>query len=93
MSGPDTISPTAHYTGYVWARNGLSHPALVTAQGRAPFTALQPVMLAGRAFSGSSLEAYLPARHRGLAVITQGLTGAGATAFILEASTTDRGRR
>ena len=22
------ISPTAHYTGYVWARNGLSHPEL-----------------------------------------------------------------
>ncbi len=25
MSPSETISPTAHYTGYVWARNGLSH--------------------------------------------------------------------
>ena len=34
MSGSDAISPTAHYTGYVWARNGLSHPALETPEGR-----------------------------------------------------------
>ena len=34
---PATISPTAHYTGFVWARHGLSHPALVTAEGRALF--------------------------------------------------------
>ncbi len=76
MSGPDAISPTAHYTGYVWARNGLSHPALVTAQGRALFTALQPAMRASRALSGPSLEAYLLTRHRAIdaglqAAITQ----------------------
>ena len=28
-----SISPTAHYTGYVWARNGLSHPALASREG------------------------------------------------------------
>ena len=38
MSSSETISPTAHYTGYVWARNGLSHPSLETAQGRLLFT-------------------------------------------------------
>ena len=32
----DRIGPTAHYTGYVWARNGLSHPALATTEGRDP---------------------------------------------------------
>ena len=30
MSASESISPTAHYTGYVWARNGLSHPELET---------------------------------------------------------------
>ena len=25
-----SVSPTAHYTGHIWARNGLSHPALDT---------------------------------------------------------------
>ncbi len=34
MSSSDAISPTAHYTGYVWARNGLSHPELETLEGR-----------------------------------------------------------
>ena len=34
MTGGESISPTAHYTGYVWARNGLSHPELETLEGR-----------------------------------------------------------
>jgi len=33
----DRIGPTAHYTGYVWARNGLSHPELNTTEGRILF--------------------------------------------------------
>ncbi len=33
----DAISPTAHYTGQVWARNGLSHPRLGTREGRVLF--------------------------------------------------------
>ena len=53
MSGSDTISPTAHYTGYVWARNGLSHPALVTAEGRRLYSALAPLMRTSRALSGA----------------------------------------
>lgn len=63
MSGSDAISPTAHYTGYVWARNGLSHPALVTTEGRALYGALAPIMRASRALRGPSLEGYLLARH------------------------------
>jgi hypothetical protein len=31
--GPDAVSPTAHYTGHVWVRNGLSHPELATWEG------------------------------------------------------------
>src|SRR5690348_6965545 len=66
MSPSETISPTAHYTGYVWARNGLSHPGLETREGRILYETLRPTMLASRALGGPSLEAYLLARHRAL---------------------------
>jgi hypothetical protein len=51
----DRISPTAHYTGYVWARNGLSHPELATLEGRVLFDALEPAMLVSRALGRASL--------------------------------------
>ena len=62
--GPESISPTAHYTGVVWARHGLSHPALATAEGRLLYAALTPAMLASTLAGGPSLEALLLARHR-----------------------------
>jgi O-methyltransferase involved in polyketide biosynthesis len=66
VSPSETISPTAHYTGYVWARNGLSHPELATLEGRVLFESLRPVMTISRALGGASLEAYLLARHRAI---------------------------
>ena len=62
----DRIGPTAHYTGYVWARNGLSHPELATTEGRILFDSLQPAMLASRAVGGPTLEEYLLARHQAI---------------------------
>jgi len=62
--GPDAISPTAHYTGHVWVRNGLSHPELATWEGRLLFDALQPTMAASRALGGPTLERPLLSRHR-----------------------------
>jgi len=62
----DRIGPTAHYTGYVWARSGLSHPDLATTEGRILFDSLQPAMLISRAMGGPTLEAYLLARHRAI---------------------------
>jgi O-methyltransferase involved in polyketide biosynthesis len=62
----DRIGPTAHYTGYVWARNGLSHRELATTEGRILFDSLQPTMLASRALGGPTLEEYLLARHRAI---------------------------
>jgi O-methyltransferase involved in polyketide biosynthesis len=62
----DRIGPTAHYTGYVWARNGLSHPELETIEGRILFDSLQPAMIASRLAGGPTLEAYLLARHRAI---------------------------
>jgi O-methyltransferase involved in polyketide biosynthesis len=57
------VTPTAHYTGYVWARNGLSHPELETLTGRLMFEALQPAMRVRRLLRQGSLEEYLLARH------------------------------
>lgn len=62
----DRIGPTAHYTGYVWARGGLSHPELVTTEGRVLFDSLQPAMLVSHAVGGPTLEEYLLARHRAI---------------------------
>jgi O-methyltransferase involved in polyketide biosynthesis len=62
----DSISPTAHYTGYVWARNGLSHDQLVTTEGRLLFESLQPLMGVSSVLGGPSLEPYLLARHRAI---------------------------
>jgi O-methyltransferase involved in polyketide biosynthesis len=63
VSRPDAISPTAHYTGHVWYRHGLSHPALATREGRLLFDALAPAMRIGAALGAPSLEEYLLARH------------------------------
>ena len=67
----DRIGPTAHYTGYVWARNGLSHPELASTEGRIMFDSLQPTMLASRALGGPTLEAYLLARHRAIDAVLE----------------------
>ena len=62
--GSDAISPTAHYTGHIWTRNGLSHPELATTEGRLSFAALEPAMATSRAAGGPTLEGMLLARHR-----------------------------
>ncbi|MFZ0041606.1 MAG: class I SAM-dependent methyltransferase [Solirubrobacteraceae bacterium] len=66
MSSSDAISPTAHYTGQVWSRNGLSHPMLSTREGWVLYEALHPIMSASGALGGPSLETYLLARHRAI---------------------------
>jgi O-methyltransferase involved in polyketide biosynthesis len=84
MRGPESISPTAHYTGHVWRRNGLSHEELGTLEGRVLFDALEPAMRASRALGGPTLEGLLLARHR---IIDDALTQAiddGRIAQVLE---------
>jgi O-methyltransferase involved in polyketide biosynthesis len=79
----ERIGPTAHYTGYVWARNGLSHPELATTEGRIMFDSLQPAMFASRALGGPTLESYLLARHRAIdAVLERAIDDAGVTQVI-----------
>jgi O-methyltransferase involved in polyketide biosynthesis len=78
-----SISPTAHYTGYVWARNGLSHPRLSTLEGRLMFDSLQPAMIASRLVGGPTLEGYLLARHRTIdALLERAIEDDGVTQVI-----------
>jgi len=71
MSASDAISPTAHYTGYVWARNGLSYPELSTLEGRVLFESFRPLQMVSSALGGASLERYLLARHRAIDVLLE----------------------
>ena len=58
------ISPTAFYTGYIWYRNGLSHPAFLTGEGERLYHLGQPMMRLSRLVGGPTLEDFLLARHR-----------------------------
>lgn len=62
--GSGSVSPTAHYTGETWVRNGLSHPQLRTWQGRVLNGALALPLAASRSLGGPTLEGLLLARHR-----------------------------
>lgn len=60
---PERVSPTAHYTGYTWYRQGWSHPALATREGRWLHRAIEPFdLLAGR-LGAPTLDGFLQARH------------------------------
>ena len=62
--GSGAISPTAHYTGETWVRNGLSHPRLATWQGTALYWSFAPPIAVSRALGGPVLKGLLLARHR-----------------------------
>lgn len=61
---PETISPTAHYTGYVWFAHGESHEAFATPQGRLMYQSLRLPNLVAQRTGMPSLEGMLLARHR-----------------------------
>jgi len=58
------VSPTAHYTGETWVREGLSHPQLATWQGRALHRAMALPIAVSRTLGGPTLEGLLVARHQ-----------------------------
>lgn len=78
------ISPTAHYTGHVWVRNGLSDPRLDTTAGRILYTLLEPIMLASRIVNGPTVEQFLLARHRLIDYQIEQLIDSGKVNQILE---------
>ena len=71
ITSGDPVSPTAHYTGYVWARNGLSPPELRTLEGRILFESLRPVNTVNSLLGRGSLEQYLLARHQAIDLLLE----------------------
>ena len=57
------ISISAHYTGYIWYKNGLSHPQFVTPMGRTAYWALKPMNAFMQAMVGASIDTFLIQRH------------------------------
>src|SRR5690349_24717114 len=63
-SRPASISPTAHYTGYVWFAHGQSHEAFATRTGRFMYRTLRAPNLLAHRIHLPTLEGMLLARHR-----------------------------
>jgi O-methyltransferase involved in polyketide biosynthesis len=82
--GPESVSPTAHYTGQVWRRNGLSHEELGTVEGRVLFDALAPAMTVSRVLGGPTLEGLLLARHRIIDDLLAGAIDEGRITQVVE---------
>ena len=57
------ISISAHYTGYIWYKNGLSHQQFVTPMGRAAYWALKPMNGFMQLMVGASIDTFLLQRH------------------------------
>ncbi|HEY9545890.1 MAG TPA: class I SAM-dependent methyltransferase [Solimonas sp.] len=60
------VSPTAYATGYFWFRQGMSHPAFATPQGKKLDRAFRVLTGVTRRLSGFSLDALMLARHKGI---------------------------
>lgn len=57
------ITPSAHYTGYVWYRHQLAEEPFVTAFGRFAHGVLAPVSWGARVVFGLDVERLLLQRH------------------------------
>jgi O-methyltransferase involved in polyketide biosynthesis len=81
---PETISPTAHYTGYVWFAHGQSHDAFATRTGRLFYRALRGPNLIAQRLGLASLDGMLLARHRLIDLRLQHAIDAGEIQQIVE---------
>ncbi|TAK93493.1 MAG: class I SAM-dependent methyltransferase [Aquabacterium sp.] len=79
-----SISPTAHYTGYTWFAHGMSHPALVTPQGRFMHTALKPLRGLALVTGAPTLQAFLLARHRVIDLLLSQAIAEGRVSQVIE---------
>ncbi len=83
-SGSHTISPTAHYTGYVWAHHGLGDPALATPEGRVMHGLGQLLLTPVELLGGPTLEHFLLARHRIIDHLLDEEIASGAVGQVVE---------
>jgi O-methyltransferase involved in polyketide biosynthesis len=77
-----SISPTAHYTGETWVRNGLSHPELATWQGRLFHATMALPNALARSLGAPSLDGVLLARHRIIDALLDDLIEGGVSQVI-----------
>lgn len=84
MTDSSRISPTAHFTGYIWYRHGLGDPALQTRAGRLLVSAFAPIDRAARWAGGPNLEDVLLSRHRLIDDLLDGAIGRGEVDQVLE---------
>lgn len=78
------ISPTALYTGTVWRRNGLSHPAFATFAGSALWTGLVAPRRAVALLGAPDLDALLLARHHSIDTLLERAIEAGEVSQVVE---------
>jgi O-methyltransferase involved in polyketide biosynthesis len=78
------ISPTALYTGTVWRRHGLSHPAFATFAGSAMWTGLVGPRRAVELLGGPHFDALLLARHHAIDTLLERAIDAGEVTQVIE---------
>lgn len=78
------ISPTALYTGTVWRRHGLSHPAFATFAGTALWTGLVGPRRAASLLGAPDLDALLLARHHAIDTLLARAIDAGEITQVVE---------
>jgi len=83
-SGSEAIGPTAQYTGHVWARNGLSHPALDTNEGRVLYALAQPPMIFAGLIGAPTIESALLARHLAIDAVLERAIAEKRVAQVIE---------
>lgn len=84
MSSTRRISPTAHATGHMWHRHGLSHPGLVSHRGRffdAAFSGVTGLVEKG---TGVSFDALMLARHQGIDGLLDAAIASGRVSQVIE---------
>lgn len=83
-SGWGRISPTAHYTGHVWARHGLGEAAFTSPAGRLSYAITELVQAPVAALGGPRLQHFLLARHRIIDDLLAGAIEDGRVAQVVE---------
>lgn len=80
----NNISPTAHYTGYVWVAHALSHPSFATLKGQAFYAALRAPQWLSTRLGGPSMDAILLARHTLIDLQLERAISSGAISQVIE---------
>jgi O-methyltransferase involved in polyketide biosynthesis len=81
---PARISPTAHYTGYVWFAHGQSNPAFATRTGKRLYQSLRGANVIAGVAGLPTLEGMLLARHRLIDLRLQQAIDAGEIRQVIE---------